>query len=79
MIMPTKIVKPVDCLLSISSAVLKIIQNQYISVDDLLEEVNKLYYKKITIDKLLLCLNFLYLIDKIEEDNETIKFKLYKS
>jgi hypothetical protein len=79
MIMPTKIVKPVDCLFSISSAILKIIQTQYISVDDLLEEVNKLYYKKITIDKLLLCLNFLYLIDKIEEDNETIKFKLNKS
>jgi len=76
MIMPTKIIKPVDCLLSISSTVLKVIKNQAISVDDLLEEVNKNYYKKITIDKLLLCLNFLYLIDKIEEDNETIKLKL---
>jgi hypothetical protein len=76
MIMPTKIIKPVDCLLSISSAALKVIKNKSISVDDLLEEVNKIYYKKITIDKLLLCLNFLYLIDKIEEDNETIKFKL---
>lgn len=79
MIMPNKIVKPVDCLLSISAVVLKIIQHESISVDDLLEEVNKLYFKKITIDKLLLCLNFLYLIDKIEEDNETIKFKFNQS
>lgn len=75
MIMPTKIIKPVDCLFSISSVALKIIQKQNISPDDLLEEINKVYYKEITIDKLLLCLNFLYLIDKIEEDNETIKFK----
>ncbi|BCG63637.1 MAG: hypothetical protein methR_P1365 [Methyloprofundus sp.] len=76
MIMPTKIIKPVDCLFSISSAVLKIIKNKKLSVDDLLEEVNLHYYKKITIDKLLLCLNFLYLIDKIEEDNEIITLKI---
>ena len=75
MIMPTKIIKPVDCLFSISSAVLKIIKNKKLSVDDLLDEVNQIYYKKITVDKLLLCLDFLYLIDKIEEDNEIIKLK----
>lgn len=76
MIMPTKIIKPVDSLLSISATVLVILNNKRLTVDDLLEEVNRTYYKKISIDKLLLCVNFLYLIDKVEADNETIKAKL---
>ena len=76
MIMPTKIIQPVDSLIAISSAVLKIIYiNNNLSVDELFDEVNKFYYKKISIDKLLLCLNFLYLIDKVENDNEIIKTK----
>ena len=76
MIMPTKIIQPVDSLLAISSSVLKIIHvNKSLSVDELFDEVNKSYYKKISIDKLLLCLNFLYLIDKVENDNEIIKTK----
>lgn len=76
MIMPTKIIKPVDSLLVISAFVLKIVMIRSLTVDDLLEEVNKSYYKKISIDKLLLSLNFLYLIDKIEEDHALIKAKL---
>lgn len=76
MIMPTKIIQPVDSLLAISSSVLKIIHlNNNLSFDELSDEVNKSYYKKISIDKLLLCLNFLYLIDKVENDNEIIKIK----
>ena len=72
MIMPTKIVKPVDSLLAISSEILKIIKVESLTVDNLLEKLNNSYYKIISIEKLLLCLDFLYIIDKIEGENEII-------
>lgn len=75
MIMPTKIVKPVDSLLTISSVILKSIQIESLTVDDLLEKVNNSHCKKIPIEKLLLCLDFLYIIDKIERKNEIITAK----
>lgn len=72
MIMPTKIVKPVDSLLSISSVALKVVSEKKMAIDDLLEEVNNLYYKKITMEKLMLCLNFLYITGKVESTDEAI-------
>jgi hypothetical protein len=73
MILPTKIVQPVDSLISISAVIIEILKSDNLSLDDLLYEFNKRYYKKITIDKLVLAVDFLYITGKIEEDNEIIK------
>ena len=48
-----------------------------ISIDDeLFQKVNKTYYKEISLDKLVLSLNFLYLINKIELKNEIITINI---
>lgn len=75
MLMPTKIVKPVDSILSISAYVLKLLQDGINEIDGLFEKLNKNYYKKVTIEQLLLCLNFLYITNRIEVKNEVIKLK----
>lgn len=76
MILPSKIVKPVDSLVSIGSSVLKIIAKESMSLDELHEKLNEEYYKNISIEKLILCLDFLFVINKVERDNETITIKL---
>jgi len=76
MIMPTKIIEPVDSLICISSTVLEILKSKSMSLDNLLEKVNNNYYKIITIDKLVLCLDFLYIIDKIKDENEIIAINI---
>lgn len=76
MIMPTKIIQPVDSLISVSSVVLDILKSEAISLDDLLDKLNERYYKKISIEKLILCIDFLYIINKIESENETITINI---
>ncbi len=76
MIMSSKVVKPVDSLVSIGSSVLKIIAKESMSLDELHEKLNEEYYKNISIEKLILSLNFLFVINKVEKDNETITIKL---
>jgi len=76
MLMPTKLIKPVDSIFSISAYVIKALEVNSMNMDKLLEEVNRLYYKKISLDKLMLSLNFLYLINKIELKNETITINI---
>ncbi|OCL93702.1 ABC-three component system middle component 6 [Aliarcobacter thereius] len=76
MIMPTKIIQPVDSLISISSVVLDILKNEAISLDDLLDRLNEKYYKKISIEKLILCIDFLYIINKVESNDETITINI---
>lgn len=76
MIMPTKVIQPVDSLISISATVIDILKNNSMNLDDLFEELNNKYYKKITIEKLILCLDFLFMIDKIKEENETITINI---
>ncbi len=75
MIMPTKIIKPVDSLICISSEVLNILKTENLLLDELFEKLNDSYYKKVSMDTLFLCLDFLYLIDKIEQDDATLKVK----
>ena len=75
MILPSKIVKPVDSLVSIGSTVLKIMGKDSMSLDDLHEKLNQEYYKNIPIEKLILSLDFLFLINKVERDNEIITIK----
>lgn len=76
MIMPTKIIQPVDSLISISSFVLDILKKESMFLDDLLDRLNEQYYKKISIEKLILCIDFLYIINKIESENETITINI---
>lgn len=77
MIMPTKIIQPVDSLISISSIVLDVLKEKSIGLDDLLEEINDRYYKPISIEKLILCVDFLFIINKVKDDNETITINLW--
>ncbi len=76
MIMPSKVTKPVDSLVSIGSVVLSIIGKGSMSLDDLHEKLNQEYYKSIPIERLILCLDFLFLINKVERDNEIITIKI---
>ena len=76
MLMPTKIIKPVDSIFSISAFVIKVLESNDMNLDELNEEVNKAYYKEISLDKLVLSLNFLYLINKIELKNEIITINI---
>ena len=76
MLMPTKIIKPVDSIFSISAFVLKALESNDMRIDELIEEVNKTYYKEISFDKLVLSLNILYLINKIELKNEIITINI---
>ena len=76
MIMPTKIVKPVDSLIVLSATIIEILQENSLNIDDLLLEFNNRYYKKITIEKLILSLDFLFMIDKIKDENEIITINI---
>lgn len=76
MIIPNKIIQPVDSLISISAIIIEILKEANMSLDDLLEVFNKRYYKKIAIEKLILAIDFLYMTDKIMENNEIIKINI---
>ena len=76
MILPTKTIKPVDALFCISSYIIDAAVGKELTVDEIHEKVNKSYPKGISIEILLLCLNFLFIIGKLENSNETIKIKL---
>ena len=77
MLMPTKIVKPVDSLFSISAYIIKIISEiKVMDIDSLYKELNKSYYKEVSFEQFLLSLDFLFIINKLELRNETITIKL---
>lgn len=76
MIMPTKVIQPVDSLISISSYILNILKNNSMPIDDLLIKVNEIYYKNISIDTLILCVDFLFIIGRIKDDNEIITINI---
>ncbi len=76
MIMPTKIVKPADSIISISAYILKILKNGSINTDDLIKELNEIYYKELGIEKMFLCLDFLFIIGKIRSNNDIIELNL---
>lgn len=76
MIIPSKTIQPVDSLISISAIIIEILKEANMSIDDLLEVFNKRYYKKIAIDKLILAVDFLYMADKIMDNNEIIKINI---
>lgn len=74
--MPTKIIKPVDCLFSISAFILDLLKDKSMNTDELHEKLNRVYYKKIDIKKLLLCLNFLFICGKVRCENDVVKLKM---
>jgi len=76
MILPTKTIQPVDSLLSISAFIIEILKEKDLTLDDLFDELNKRYYKKITIEKLILSLDFLYITNKVMDKNAIIKINL---
>jgi len=76
MIMPNKIIKPVDCLFCISAYVVDEAKNKSMTIDDIYKKINQTYPKPISIETLLLCLNYLFIIGKLENNDEVIKIKL---
>ena len=76
MLMPTKIIKPVDSIFSISAYVIKALETNDMNIDELFQKVNKTYYKEISLDRLILSLNFLYTINRIELKNEIITINI---
>lgn len=76
MILPSKTIKPIDSLLYVSSCVIKEMGDQSYSVDEVLAIINKSAPKAISIETLLLCFNYLYIIGKLESENEAFKIKL---
>ena len=76
MIVPTKVVKPNDSLGYIASEVIKQHGKGPLSVDDIWILVNKNSKISISMKKVILSINFLYMIDKIERENEVISIKL---
>ena len=76
MILPTKTIQPVDSLLSISSLIIEILKEKEMTLDDLFDEFNKKYYKKITIEKLILSIDFLYITNKVMDNNAIIKINV---
>lgn len=75
MILPSKTIKPIDSLFCISSYVLHEIGIETLTVDEIFIKIEKSYPKKINIETLLLCLNYLFIIGKLEGSDETIKAK----
>ncbi|WP_233862642.1 ABC-three component system middle component 6 [Tenacibaculum piscium] len=76
MILPTKTIKPVDSLISISAFIIEILNYKGMNIDKLLEEFNKKYYKEISIEKMMLAIDFLYITDSIKYNNEIIKINV---
>ncbi|PDS24076.1 ABC-three component system middle component 6 [Flavobacterium branchiophilum] len=76
MILPTKTIQPVDSLLSISALIIEILKEKEMSLDDLFDEFNNRYYKKITIEKLILSVDFLYITNKVKDNNAIIKINI---
>lgn len=76
MILPTKTIQPVDSLVSISATILEILKIKTMSIDDLHEEFNTKYYKKISIEKLILAINFLFITNIIKDNDEIITINI---
>lgn len=75
MIMPSKTVTPANSLFCISPYVIKAIFEGSDNVDSIYEYVRGVYPKNINAETILLSLNYLYMIGKVEIDNEAIKVK----
>lgn len=75
MVLPNKAIKPIDSLFCISSYVLSELGSEEHSLDEILDQLNSIYPKKVNIEELILCINYLYIVGKLECHNEVIKAK----
>ena len=74
MILPTKTIKPINSIYCISAYIVDLIKDkELVDFDDMLDELNYVYPKEISIEKLQQCLDFLFIIGKLELENETLK------
>lgn len=74
--MPNKTIKPIDSLFCISSYIIEESLHEELSVDHLYERLQKTYPKSISIETTVLCLNYLFIIGKLDIKNEIIKIKI---
>lgn len=73
MILPSKTVKPIDSLYCISAYVVDVLKEEETEFNHLLDMVNQSYPIPVTVEKLQQCLDFLFIIGKLELKNETFK------
>lgn len=66
MIMGNKIVKVEDALITIGGYILSLLKDKDFPVDELYFLLNEKYPKKISFEKFIYTIDFLYIIDKIE-------------
>jgi hypothetical protein len=76
MILPTRSIKPIDSLFCIASYIIEEAKNKELTLDEIHKRLLKSYPKVITIETVILCINYLYIIGKLETQNEIIKIKL---
>jgi hypothetical protein len=76
MILPTKSIKPIDSLFCISSYIIELACNEQLTIDGIHSQLKNTYPAVITIETVILCINYLYIVGKLETDNEIIKIKL---
>ena len=76
MILPNRSIKPIDSLFCIASYVIDIAKGNELTLDEIYKQLLKSYPKSISIENVILCINYLYIIGKLETKNEIIKIKL---
>ncbi|WP_404936355.1 ABC-three component system middle component 6 [Pseudoalteromonas sp. SG43-6] len=76
MILPNKSIRPVDSLFCISSFIVELLSKNNLCVDSIHYELQKSYPKSVSVETVISCINFLYILGKVEMENETIKAKL---
>ena len=73
MILPNKVIKPIDSLFSIGAYVLNILQKNNSTIDEIINHLNDTYPKKVTIEKVILSLDFLYVTGKIRLNKNKVE------
>jgi hypothetical protein len=76
MILPTKTIQPVDSLISISAFIIEILKAKSMTIDDIQEEFNRIYYKKVSIERLILAIDFLFITNNIKDSDEIITIRV---
>jgi hypothetical protein len=73
MVMPNKVVKPIDSLVAVGGFIKKILHSENpINVNSLFYKLNNRYPVNVTIEKYILTLDFLFAIGVISFEDEVI-------
>lgn len=75
MILPSKVVKPYESLVFNAKFILVVLERGDFGVDELYNEAKKIAPEKMSIDKFVLCMNFLYITGNVDIENEIVKAK----